>query len=91
LREDVRPQIASRANHIRESHEEGAPLYKSATILVSHDYDLQTHRQPEYQGADERPDKALNGFLGTQLDQRRSAEELACKESGRSKVVMIGM
>jgi hypothetical protein len=38
-----------------------------------------------------RTDKALNGFLGAQLDQRRSAEELACKESERSRVVMIGV
>jgi hypothetical protein len=34
LRENVRPQISSRANHVRESHEEGAPLSKSATVLA---------------------------------------------------------
>lgn len=72
----VHTEILSRADHVWESHEKGAPLYVSIGIVESSAYG-----EGKEQCADESTDKTLDRFLWTELDKGRSSKELACNVS----------
>jgi hypothetical protein len=77
IREDVGTEIAGRADHVREAHEERGPLVESASDTATVKRHLEAYRPTEDEGAEERPDKAFHRLLGAELDERRLAEHFA--------------
>ena len=68
--EDVCAEVTSRADHVVETHEEGAPL------VVSYE-EWGTYSQTKDQGADEGTDETLHRLFRTQLDERGASERLS--------------
>jgi len=73
IREHVGAEIVRRADHVREPHEECAPLgvsFKPGRIMG-------THEKSEEKGADEGSYESFNSLLRAELDERCAPERLA--------------
>ncbi len=85
-------EVLSRADHVLELLEEGAPLRCRMEVvsLCPGTMDLPTHRQAEQQSAYEGADKAFHRLLRAELDQRRLTKQFACTQAIQKAIKELG-
>jgi hypothetical protein len=84
VREHVGAEVARRADHVWEAHEEGGPLEYIRYSPLGNGH--AAYRPAEYESAQKGAHETLHGFLWAELDQRRLAERLACLSVANSRI-----